>query len=754
VHFLLAEMGTHVPDGKKKEILDACRVGRVRYTENGDLSVASFRRQPFFDDTVAFYCDFFRLDHQSLLMDAMAMIVPKNNRQKNARYHIEQEKKIREMDPHTLQRANRLIRTSPWLLTMETFSKRLFKLKEMPHANFERLRLRLKIQVPFEIQTATKLYAYIKHWRDNGHTLIPEKEVLFSQFLTHSKFGKDAQHDARYLEPAFGYLLNKVVVYVDETQTQKLCLPKDKHACMDIVKALVRMQRCVKKPAQRGWEVPCIPEAHLTQEQQQVARHIVQNPITMLQGLPGSGKTSVIVWIMSRFKAPLVVTYVGMMVDALQRRLGNGRPETANTIHYVYCTAQFVREAAQEWLSQFDLIVLDEASNVDLHLLAKLISVVPLACKIVLVGDLGQIFPIKPGCPFYDLVHSLPEHAFELTENKRVDPDALSLAHASGHIRAGNPHLMDAGTVEQGAPVSFVERPPGKQTTQEHVRSVMRRILLPMLESPSDLQHVQIVVLRNDVRRIINRTVEELLLETKLLPSKNGKRVRLDGRADFYLFPGKKIMFLKNSKNDGVRNGELAQVQRVQREDGGKLVLYTTKQKRIVIHRDEGVDPDSIDYGYATTCNKSQGSEWKRIIFWIHPDLTPDWVDESTDPWFTREFPYVAVSRAKKQCIVVGTMDEMKRLCNKRAKPRDTVLGYYLRDKKDFFSSMVPYDSVRLRDFSRLRLLPASVDAVPTLAAAMRRLKQAESQEEENGPAYKKTKTTREEHDEYTEYNI
>jgi len=169
------------------------------------------------------------------------------------------------------------------------------------------------------------------------------------------------------------------------------------------------------------------------------------------------------------------------------------------------------------------------------------------------------------------------------------------------------------------------------------------------------------------------------------------------------IFNGKKVMFTKNYKKtptcDAVKNGELGQVKRVIDDKHFELV----GGKKISL---DHIDPKHVHAGYATTCNKAQGSEWEQIIFWIY---------ENPNRFFTREFMYVAVSRAKRKCTVVGKMEEVHQICREKAKERNTLLRFYLylAQCKEL-EQLTSFDNVVLMPSNDMRLLPMGALSVPT----------------------------------------
>ncbi len=444
---------------------------------------------------------------------------------------------------------------------------------------------------------------------------------------------------------------------------------------------------------------PCIPSPLLTDDQVGFVKHALTNRISLLEGAPGTGKTEVLVAVFAHLArrkhgaapvGPLVATFVSNMVESLRKRFGN-RPETANTIHYVCCMVEAGSQAAKEWITQFNVLILDEGSNIDVKLFGRLIHCLPNVAQLVIVGDLGQIFPIKRGAPFCDLVATFPQHSFLLTENKRVEKDSVALAEAAALIRGGQSTAIRFSG-EKDAPLRFVQR------ADDRVAQ-LASIIGDCIKCVDDIMKLQVVVLRNKDRKELNTIIEDILVRKGIL--------KKPAKSSIYLpcgpvFPGRKLVFTKNYKSDGkfdgVRNGEMGQVKRC---INGKVFEFTNG-KRISI---DLVDSSDIQPGYATTCNRAQGSEWNYVIIWIY---------ENPNPFFTREYAYVGVSRAKKQCIVVGKEDEFHKLCSKKAKERRTLLRFYLYlEQNAELARLCGYSDLHLMDSKDFRLLPADQIAVP-----------------------------------------
>lgn len=350
----------------------------------------------------------------------------------------------------------------------------------------------------------------------------------------------------------------------------------------------------------------------------------------------------------------LNVTYIGAMVEGIQKRLGN-HPGIVYTISYIVTIAKHMGDPGKKWLSQFDVIVIDEGSNVDERLFAALLHAVPNASKLVIVGDLEQIYPIDPGCPFHDLVGAFGCVTF--TTNHRADFRELS--DACSHIVNNTVGAMqfDDTTV--------------RQIPRGDYYSTLCNAIPPTV---TDIMDFQMVTCRNDDRAKINEAIERIAIERGLL--KKAKFVKLTNNVD--LFPGKKIIFSKTHKEsegyDSVRNGEIVRVEGAYPLPSGEISIKTTSGKVLLVSKvaKDAILPFEVESAYCVTCNKAQGSQWKDVAFWLPASRFP----------FTREYPYVAFSRARQSFTLVGAHEELVDMCRYKASPRTTLLSRMLQPLK------------------------------------------------------------------------
>ena len=476
--------------------------------------------------------------------------------------------------------------------------------------------------------------------------------------------------------------------------------------------------------------------------------------------------TELITWMKSQYANILICSFVSMMVQALRKRTGppHGREEGTYTLHYVITYARKNPEIAKVWLQQYDVVVIDEGSNVSLKLMAQFLSVLPRPQKFVILGDTFQIGPIQPGFAFADMIDFAKHYEcyFRTKENMRSDDMSRQMADYARYIaeydstKTCEDDLMNKQLIFEPRvdrrPAVMVRKNPNSYINYNNeyqegdaTRERIRSSLLPIYEqimmdsdARSNLLLHQVLVLQNkkaDGRDMVNQACEQVLIQMGILkpPPDGGVLLRRRGpdSPPLMLFPGKKITFTKKyaakwelvgetkNKNgkraaaelvsDTVLNGEQGIVTNVYASTSSKRkrVIHLEfeqpvdkvqgKRKRVLIHAKDGIDPIHVDDGYACTTNKSQGSEWSYIIYWM--------IDNPAKHW-TREYSYVAISRCKTACWVVGNRFDFVKMIKKKAPPRCTVLSTLfakwkfnpeiLKDKLTLMTEVADYSTLKI----------------------------------------------------------
>lgn len=603
----------------------------------------------------------------------------------NVKGDMKQRKKLLDLPSKALQEIKSALLTCPWeLLWWET---RPYKLKPLTEAAY--CRLPNRPQPPYHIEIALRVFFNCQRERTEGNHTIFYKASL-KRMIPCAPPELDGQ--------VFAYLLERDMCWVHEGVS--LAMKRDYWDAQTVRESLAEIQeRSIDtKFETRGFQVPCIPPA-LTPRQKEIAHTIQQEWLCIVEGSPGTGKTALGTWVYSHYSRCMCTGFVGMLIRMLQTRNG-GRQEAGYTIHYLLTIAKMIpKEQLHAWLSQIQVLIVEEFSNVSMHLFAKLLNLFRgHISKLILIGDTKQLAPIDPGNPMRDLVDMFGSH--RLTENLRVQPHLRDLQDAPIHILHNQPNMIK---FHPRGPISLLPK------TDSLVDIFREIIALPNGRLP---MNVHIVVLQNegkDGRKHINMLAQDALEKLGVLHRQNVVRV-----GKLQLFVGCKICFLQNYNRPmpecaTVSNGELAIITSIRQTRGGVSMTITDDyetEKTVFIHHQTGlgIHPRHVDLGYARTSYTTQGREFDYVIFWNPSKPGPQW---------TRAHAYVAVSRGKQRVWVAGTREDFLSICQNADKSRRSCFAMLMCARP--LGKVAARESVDPIPPHLLSLMDKSVKATPVL---------------------------------------
>jgi len=409
-------------------------------------------------------------------------------------------------------------------------------------------------------------------------------------------------------------------------------------------------------------------------------------PIGILGGAPGTGKTftaAAAVRVITRLFGVADVAVCAPTGKAAVRvgeaMQSYGLDLEATTIHRLLGVKSleggnwtFCHNEMQPLPHRF--IVVDEASMVDLGLMAHLLAARARGTHILFVGDVNQLPPVGHGAPLRDLIRAGVPYG-ELTEICRNAGSIVRVCHAMKDGKPWQPDQRLDPDAYDPVNLALVPAANGKEAVEQIV-SLIRKIAAAGLADPVwGIQVICAVNRKSDLsRRALNGR-----LQAELNPAERvaGSPFRLHD----------KVIQLKNgflpAANEGegddsgkffVANGEQGQVVVVQERltvvklSGPERLVKVPRGKSEDSKGDSGkVDDDEstgtgcdIDLAYAISCHKSQGSEWPIVI--VALDEYP-----GARRVCSREWLYTAISRAKKCCFLVGKLSTAHGMCRRVA---------------------------------------------------------------------------------------
>ena len=422
----------------------------------------------------------------------------------------------------------------------------------------------------------------------------------------------------------------------------------------------------------------------------------LRKKICVISGGPGTGKTSIIATILAlllKQAAPerlsmALVAPTGKAAAKLQEAIRHMKakrayskkimdeiPEEASTIHRMLGPipgSPYFRHNAKNTLP-VDVVVVDEASMVDLALMSKLIQALPSHTRILLLGDKDQLASVESGAILGDICDTGTEHNFSPSFSKECKEITGYMIHTqqsktpeSGiqdciiQLEKNYRFGSDSGIGEVS---QAVNKGDGDRAIQYMKREVYSDIEWKTLAHPSDLPHLikDIIIqgygdylrARNPIEffeafeqfRIlcalregpfgvvaINALAEQILSEAKLI------------KPDVRWYPGRPVLITKNDYALQLFNGDMGILLPDSSVNNELRAFFPATDGTLKkFHPFRLPEHETV---YAMTVHKSQGSEFDNVLL-----LLPD----RESPVLTRELIYTAITRAKKSVEVWGS---------------------------------------------------------------------------------------------------
>ena len=374
--------------------------------------------------------------------------------------------------------------------------------------------------------------------------------------------------------------------------------------------------------------------ADLAPEQEQAVRLALTSKVAVLTGGPGCGKSFTVRSIVELAKAKNATVTLIAPTGRAAKRLAELTGHEAATVHRLLQLrpggeASFDRDNPLD----VDLLVVDEASMLDLILANKLIKAVPPGAHVLLVGDVDQLPSVGAGEVLRDLLTSTVIPQVRLTRIFRQASESGVVTNAH-RINAGKPPITTGL-----ADFFLFPCEDSEATAALTVDVACNRIPTKFgLDPRRDVQ-----VLTPMHRGPAGAGTLNGLLQQHLTPTQEGLPERRMGGRVFRI--GDKVTQIRNNYDKGaagVFNGTL-----------GVVTSLSTEEQTLTVRTDEDEpidyefsELDELSHAYAITIHRSQGSEYPAVVI---PLTTSAWM------MLQRNLLYTAITRAKKLVVLVGS---------------------------------------------------------------------------------------------------
>ncbi len=388
--------------------------------------------------------------------------------------------------------------------------------------------------------------------------------------------------------------------------------------------------------------------------QREAAKTAINQVFCIITGGPGTGKTTTVVKILALLQElaerPLFIALAaptGKAAMRLQESIGNSKsalpcsetvkqsiPESVTTLHRLLGSrppSPYFRHNAENPLP-FDLVVVDEASMVDLALMSKMVDALKPSARLILLGDKDQLASVESGAVLADLTAALPDHTVELKRAHRFDATIKDLAEA---VNLQQPEAawsaLQAGNENIGL------------LNQEVIAYIVGQRLdyISAIESPYDTGHIFNVFRRFQVlcaNRAGKNSVADINNQVERRLASAG---HINPTGTWY--HGRPVMITQNDAALHLYNGDIGLCLK-DTEQNGKLMVFFQRPDGSIKKCLPARLPH-CETVYAMTIHKSQGSEFNEILIAL-----PD----QHNPVLTKELLYTAITRARKSVKILA----------------------------------------------------------------------------------------------------
>lgn len=419
------------------------------------------------------------------------------------------------------------------------------------------------------------------------------------------------------------------------------------------------MQSHAKKQVRKSDEVIAQLEKneHMTYDEiQRAAISLAEkSKVMVLTGGPGTGKTTTTHGIIQLFKESGMEVLLTAPTGRAAKRMSEATGMEAKTIHRLLeCKPPEGYKKNEDNPLEGDVLIVDEASMIDIILMYNLLKAIPDHMIVIIVGDIDQLPSVGAGNVLRDMIDSgvVPTIKLERIFRQAMGSKIITNAHKIN--KGENPDLKGG----RESNFFFIEAEDNEEVLQAIETLCTKR--LPNYYKVNPIKDIQILTpMQRSETGVANLNS---LLQVALNPCEiHLKR----GATEYRLYD--KVMQVRNNYDKEVFNGDVGFISAIDIEERTLKVKFDDKEIEY-----EALELDELVLAYATTIHKAQGSEYPIVIM---PITFSHYV------MLQRNLLYTGITRAKKVVVLVGNRNAIyKAVKNNEVKNRNTWLRERLRE--------------------------------------------------------------------------
>lgn len=447
-----------------------------------------------------------------------------------------------------------------------------------------------------------------KHSNHGGHTLATHKDIyiplarlLKSKELAAQALKSANVHKSYFIDKETGSYHHTPLLIMEKVVAKRLL-----HLNKNVTENSHELDQAYTEAFK---ELPY----ELTDKQSDAVFSSVSSHVSCITGGAGTGKTTVLRTVLRAYSC------LGFNISAIALS-GRAAMRLHQSIGFRTSTvAAFLRDAPID-NNDKNIVVIDEASMIDLSTMYKIVAHINPSVRLLFVGDFNQLPPIGVGLILADIVKSkaIPNTELDIVQRQS---ETTGIPEYSRMIKVGEiPPEISIGNIHF------------HDIELEHVAGQCVKLFS---QSPSNSQIVAAT----------KKLTSEINLQCQSQINPDGKRLMLDEFGQLLqtdLLLNDPVLFTKNNYDAGVQNGSLGKLTSIEQTElsFGTVKIDDTNEE-IPITR-----PllDSLEAGYCITLHKAQGSQFKRVI-----------VALSNTKMLDRAWLYTAITRSEDEIHIVGT---------------------------------------------------------------------------------------------------
>lgn len=379
-------------------------------------------------------------------------------------------------------------------------------------------------------------------------------------------------------------------------------------------------------------------ESHIefSVEQEEAIRMAFTEPIVIITGGPGTGKTTIVHAILKMYLRlnednSTLAESIALLAPTgrAAKRLKESTNMPASTIHkFLGYQGENYYEYSKTNKTSSRLIIVDEASMMDLPLASRLVTSMHNDARLIIVGDVDQLPSVGPGQVLKDLIDSKEIKTIRLTKIHRQAEDSsiIKLAH---NVNEG---ILPENILDKLSDRNFIV------TSSDALPSMVVDLYQKAIEKGKSIKDTQVLIpmYKGDagINEINNKIQEAINPLSDLGELKHLNRVfRIND----------KVIQLVNRAEKGIMNGDIGYVASFIRKNeklAGIEVNFDTHRVSYTLE-----ELDDLTLAYAISIHKSQGSEFELVIM---PFTNQYYI------MLKRKLIYTGITRAKKTLLLIG----------------------------------------------------------------------------------------------------